>query len=149
MTRSSDGSKRKQKQVTDRQWPVCAGRARELALTARTITADTALAYGLVTEVVSGHGVTGKDQLDARAGELATEIASKSTLAAAGTKRVMVWGMGKPVADGLEYVTAHNAAVMYSRDLQVSYFSCILMILSLDAVCTLVMVRVTLCRVCM
>lgn len=99
---------------------VCVGRARELALTARTITADTALSYGLVTEVVSRQGAKGKEQIATRASDLAKEIAGKSTLAATGTKRVMVWGMGKTIADGLEYVTANNGALLYSQDLQVS-----------------------------
>jgi enoyl-CoA hydratase/carnithine racemase len=96
-----------------------AGRARELALTARTITADTALSYGLVTEVVTKQGDRGREQVTGRAIELAKEIARKSTLAASGSKRVMVWGMGKTVAEGLEYVAVHNAATLYSHDLQV------------------------------
>lgn len=105
---------------------VCVGRARELALTARTITADTALNYGLVTEVVIGQGAQGKEQMLARAAELAEHIASKSSLAATGTKRVMVWGMGKPVAEGLEYVAVHNGGLLYSQDLQVPYPCCML-----------------------
>jgi hypothetical protein len=97
-----------------------AGRARELALTARTISADTALSYGLVTEVVPRQGKKGRDEVQDRADELAKQIASKPTIAAEGTKRVMVWGVGKTVADGLEYVAAHNGALLYSQDLQVA-----------------------------
>jgi enoyl-CoA hydratase/carnithine racemase len=58
-----------------------AARTRELFLTARPITADTALAWGLVNEVVADaeqHGVA-----------LAAEIASLAPLSLRGTKRVL------------------------------------------------------------
>lgn len=91
-----------------------------MALTAQTINAETALSYGLVTEVVSAPAEKGREQVLEKASKLAQKIARKSGLAAEGTKRVMVWGMGKPVPEGLEYVIAHNGAVLYSKDLQVS-----------------------------
>ena len=58
-----------------------AARTRELFLTARPITAETALAWGLVNEVV--------DDVAERAVALAAEIASLSPLSLRGNKRVL------------------------------------------------------------
>ena len=86
------------------------GRAMDLALTARTIDAREALAIGLVTEVVA--------DVDARGMELARELAKKSPLALRGTKRVLLRARDDPnVAKGLDFVAAHNAAMLRSDDL--------------------------------
>ncbi|MBE2318117.1 enoyl-CoA hydratase/isomerase family protein [Solirubrobacter sp. CPCC 204708] len=56
-------------------------RTRELFLTARPVSADEALAWGLVNEVV--------DDVDARSVELASEIAALSSVSVRGNKRVL------------------------------------------------------------
>jgi enoyl-CoA hydratase/carnithine racemase len=58
-----------------------AARTRELFLTARPVSADVALAWGLVNEVV--------DDVAARAVELASEIAALAPLSVRGNKRVL------------------------------------------------------------
>lgn len=86
------------------------GRAMELALTARTITADEALRIGLVSEVC--------DDVDARGMELARALVKKSPIALRGTKRVLLRARDDPdVARGLDYVAAHNAAMLMNADL--------------------------------
>lgn len=86
------------------------GRAMELALTARTITADEALRIGLVSEVC--------DDVDARGMELARALAKKSPIALRGTKRVLLRARDDPnVERGLDYVAAHNAAMLMNADL--------------------------------
>lgn len=86
------------------------GRAMELALTARTITADEALRIGLVSEVC--------DDVDARGMEIARMLAKKSPIALRGTKRVLLRARDDPnVERGLDYVAAHNAAMLMNVDL--------------------------------
>ena len=89
------------------------GRARELALTARTIGAAEAREIGLVTRVAPSEG-----GLAAAALEVAAGIARKPALAAWGTKRVLVRGQAGSVQDGLEHVALWNAAMLWSRELQ-------------------------------
>lgn len=67
--------------------------ARALFLAGRVITADSALATGLLTEIV------GRDQLRDRALELATTIASWSAEATAGNRRVLDVVAGRVAAD--------------------------------------------------
>jgi enoyl-CoA hydratase/carnithine racemase len=69
-----------------------AARARELFLTARPITADTALAWGLVNEVV--------DHVADHAVALAAEIASLAPLSVRGNKRVLR-ALDPPLDDAL------------------------------------------------
>ena len=64
-----------------------AGRARELALTARVFKAQEAKDMGLVTEVFPDAAA-----LHAAAATTAASIAAKSPLAITGTKRVMLHG---------------------------------------------------------
>ena len=63
----------------------CAGRARELSLTARVFRAEEAKAIGLVTEVFPDAAA-----LQAAAMKCAVAIAAKSPLAITGTKRVLL-----------------------------------------------------------
>jgi enoyl-CoA hydratase/carnithine racemase len=89
------------------------GRARELALTARSINASTALAYGLVSRVSATDGC-----LEAEGLTLAMELARKPMLAMFGTKRVMLQGRGRPVSEGLTHVALWNASMLWSHELQ-------------------------------
>ena len=59
---------------------------RELAYTARNFSAGEALALGFVSRVVPG----GRDEVSKAALETARVIASKSPIAVAGTKRVLL-----------------------------------------------------------
>jgi len=85
------------------------GHARELALTGKTIDAVRAAHIGLVNDTV--------DDVVAHALEVAREIASLSSLATGGVKRVMNASRGKTVDEGLAYVAAWNAAFLQSADL--------------------------------
>ena len=89
------------------------GRARDLALSARTIDAQTALAYGLVTRVCESDS-----KFEADAVALAAQLAKKPRLALMGTKRIMLQGRGKRVEDGLTDVAVWNAAMLWSHELQ-------------------------------
>jgi enoyl-CoA hydratase len=88
------------------------GHLRELAFTGKDITAERALAMGLVNEVFADRAA-----LEAGAAALAAEIAGNPPLVVRGVKQVLEQGDGKSVADGLEYVAAWNAAFLPSEDL--------------------------------
>ena len=88
------------------------GNTRELAFTGKDIDAARAREMGLVNQVVDDVAALG----DA-ATAMAREIASNSPLTVRGVKRVLDYGEGKPVADGLSYVAAWNAAFLASDDL--------------------------------
>ena len=89
------------------------GRAMDLCLTARVVSSEEALNFGLVSEVC--------DDVDARAMALARTLAAKSPLAVRGTKRVLLRQRDNPsVRDGLHYVATHNAAMLISDDLHES-----------------------------
>jgi len=88
------------------------GVVREMALTGKDISAERALAIGLVNELFDD--VT---SLHAGALKLAAEIASNPPLTVRGVKAVLDYGEGKTVADGLAYVAAWNAAFLASEDL--------------------------------
>lgn len=89
------------------------GVAADWALTARSVPADEALRAGLVTRVLPT-----KAALWAAAEAAAASLAAKSPLAVAGTKRVLLQARDAPVAAGLAYVAAHNAALLPSGDLE-------------------------------
>jgi enoyl-CoA hydratase len=88
------------------------GAARELVFTGRDIDAARAREIGLVSEVLPD--VT---SLQARAREVAAEIAAHSPLAVQGAKQVLGFGQRREVDAGLDYVAAWNAAFMQSEDL--------------------------------
>ena len=94
---------------------ICDGMLRELAYTGRMVAAQEALAIGLVNRVYS-------DQQALLDGvmAIANEIASKSPIAIAGTKRMISYMRDHSVDDGLEYVATWNAAMLQSSDLRLA-----------------------------
>jgi enoyl-CoA hydratase len=88
------------------------GRVRELAFTGKDITAERALAIGLVNDVYADAAA-----LTAAATAMATEIAGNPPLVVRGAKQVLDYCEGKSVEDGLEYVAAWNSAFLASEDL--------------------------------
>jgi enoyl-CoA hydratase len=88
------------------------GIARELAFTGRDIDAERALAIGLVNELHAD-----APALFEAADRLAEEIAKNPPLTVRGVKRVLDFGLGRRVNDGLEYVAAWNSAFLASEDL--------------------------------
>jgi enoyl-CoA hydratase len=88
------------------------GVTRELAFTGKDFGAARAQAIGLVNDVLAD-----KDALFAAADAMAREIAHNPPLTVRGVKQVLDHGMGKPIADGLAYVAAWNAAFLASEDL--------------------------------
>jgi enoyl-CoA hydratase/carnithine racemase len=89
------------------------GRAREMALSARVVDADTAMQYGLVTRVASS-----SDKLQHLGPDVAEQIARKPSLAAVGTKRSLLYSRDKSVDEGLKDVTLWNASMLWSHELQ-------------------------------
>ncbi|HPW68939.1 MAG: crotonase/enoyl-CoA hydratase family protein [Desulfomonilia bacterium] len=88
------------------------GVAREMAFTAKYITARRALQVNLVNEVYPD-----KEALLKGAADLAAEIAAQAPLAVQGAKDVLNYCRGKSIADGLEYVAARSAMILPSEDL--------------------------------
>lgn len=91
------------------------GRARELALTGRTFSAEDAAAMGLVTQLAGD-----SDGLLEGAREHARLIAGKSPLAVRGIKQVMNFSRDHSVADSLEYVATWNAGMLLSADMEIA-----------------------------
>eukprot|EP01065_Artemidia_motanka_P051282 TRINITY_DN9003_c0_g1_i1.p1 TRINITY_DN9003_c0_g1~~TRINITY_DN9003_c0_g1_i1.p1 ORF type:complete len:293 (+),score=128.17 TRINITY_DN9003_c0_g1_i1:60-881(+) len=88
------------------------GLVRELAYTSRRFSADEALKLGFATKVFP----TKEAAMDG-AMQLAASIASKSPIAIAGTKRVLVHSRDLSVRDGLEYVAAWNMSMLQAPDM--------------------------------
>lgn len=88
------------------------GLARELAFTAREFDGNEAHAMKLVNRVFPD-----KDTLMRAAMEAAAVIAAKSPLAIRGTKDTLNFSRDHSVAEGLAYVAAKNAAILFSSDL--------------------------------
>lgn len=88
------------------------GLARELAFTAREFDGTEAHAMRLVNRVFPD-----KPSLMAFVMETAAAIAAKSPLAIRGTKDTLNYSRDHSVAEGLAYVAAKNAAVLFSADL--------------------------------
>lgn len=86
------------------------GRAKELIYTARRLTADEALAYGIVEYVVS------PEQLLAKANELATEIASNAPLSLKQAKIAIHEGMQVDLHTGLKVEQLAYAGLFHSAD---------------------------------
>lgn len=87
-------------------------KTRELAYTGRDFGAAEALEMGLLNSVHAD-----RDALHAAADQLAAEIAANAPLAVRGIKSVLDWGVGKTVAERLDYVATWNAAFLASADL--------------------------------
>jgi enoyl-CoA hydratase len=88
------------------------GLSRELAYTARTISATRAKEIQLVNDVYSDPAA-----LMAKAEELAHEIAENSPLAVQASKDVLNYCVGKSIDDGLKYVASVSANIIPSADL--------------------------------
>jgi enoyl-CoA hydratase len=88
------------------------GLARELAYTGREFDGREAHAMRLVNQVFSD-----QDSLMKAVMELATCIAQKSPLTIRGIKDTLNYSRDHSVAEGLEYVAAKNAAILFSDDL--------------------------------
>lgn len=91
------------------------GILRELAYTGRSVDAVEAQAIGLVNRVWSSHA----ELLDGVMA-IAAQIAAKSPIAVAGTKRMLGYMRDHRIDDGLEYVATWNAAMLQSNDLRVA-----------------------------
>jgi enoyl-CoA hydratase len=85
---------------------------RELALTGKDITAERALALGLVSELLADRAA-----LESAASALAREIAANPPLVVRGVKQVLDQATRRTVAEGLERVATWNAAFLPSDDL--------------------------------
>lgn len=88
------------------------GHARELAYTAKNITAQRAKEIFLVNHVYDT-----QESLMDNAGILAREIADNSPLAVQASKDVLNFGVGKSIEDGLNYVASMSANIIPSNDL--------------------------------
>ncbi|MBU0971496.1 MAG: crotonase/enoyl-CoA hydratase family protein [Proteobacteria bacterium] len=88
------------------------GITRELAFTAKTITAERAEKILLVNQVFSDY-----DTLLAKAEEMALQIADNSSLAVQASKDVLNFGVGKSIEEGLKYVAAISSNIIPSHDL--------------------------------
>jgi len=88
------------------------GSAMELALTARTFSAEEAHRLKLVTAVEDS-----KEDVLARAMRTALELAKKSPVAITGTKRVLVHTRDNNVPSGLEFIAVWNSAMLRSSDM--------------------------------
>jgi enoyl-CoA hydratase len=88
------------------------GHARELAYTAKNITAQRAKEILLVNDVFAD-----METLYAKAEEMAIEIAENSPLAVQASKDVLNYCIGKTVDDGLKYVAAMSSNIIPSHDL--------------------------------
>jgi len=88
------------------------GIARELAYTAKNISAARAKEILLINEVFKSH----KDLLEG-AEKMALDIAGNAPLAVRATKDVLNYGVGKSVDDGLKYVASLSGNIIPSDDL--------------------------------
>ncbi|MDO8988486.1 MAG: crotonase/enoyl-CoA hydratase family protein [Sideroxyarcus sp.] len=89
------------------------GLARELAYTAREFDGDEAREMRLVNKVFPD-----RDSLMDHVMQLAKTIAAKSPVAIRGTKDTLNYSRDHSVAEGLNYVAAKNAAILFSADFQ-------------------------------
>lgn len=85
---------------------------KEVCMTAREFDGAEAERVGLVSEAVEG----GKEAVLARALEVAKAMGGHSPVAVQGTKRVLDYSRDHSVADGLEYVSVWNAAMLQGED---------------------------------
>jgi enoyl-CoA hydratase len=92
------------------------GVVRELAYTGRRLTAQRALALGLVNEVFPNH-----DALVAGVLEVAKEIAARSPLAVHGSKEMLNYARDHNVADSLQYMAAWQSGMFQPADMFESF----------------------------
>jgi delta(3,5)-delta(2,4)-dienoyl-CoA isomerase len=86
----------------------------EVALSARPFTAAEALRLGFASRVVEGS----RDEVVSEALGLASLIASKSPVAVAGTKRMLLHARDHTVDSALEYTQIWNGAMLQTDDLK-------------------------------
>lgn len=86
------------------------GRAMEMILSARILTAQEALEFGIVSRVVP------REKLLDEAVELAATIASKGPVAVRLAKDAILTGFGMPLEEGLRYENRMAAIVMGTKD---------------------------------
>lgn len=86
--------------------------AAELAYTGRRFSAEEALGFGLVSQLMES-----REDLIAGAMHMAQEIAAKSPLAIAGIKRNLAYSRDHSVADGLDYIATWNSGMLRGEDL--------------------------------
>lgn len=87
------------------------GYTRELALTAKDFDATFAEKIGLVNHVYDT-----PEALFSAAEQMAREIADLPSAAVQGAKEVLNYGIGKDLADGMQYVAVWNSSQMQSVD---------------------------------
>lgn len=88
------------------------GITRELAFTAKNITADRAKEVMLLNEIFED-----QEALMLGAEKMAMQIADCSPLAVRASKDVLNYGIGKSVDDGLKYVASISTNIIPSDDL--------------------------------
>jgi len=88
------------------------GVARELAYTGRRMSAQRALAVGLINEIFPTH-----EELVDGVLEIAREIASKSPLAIWGTKEMLLYSRDHSVADGLNHIATWQTGMFQPSDM--------------------------------
>jgi enoyl-CoA hydratase/carnithine racemase len=91
------------------------GKVKLLALTGRRIDAETALAWGIVEEVVP------LDQLEAHARALADEIAANAPLAVQGIKRTINFWAERGMAEASKFQAASASPMFVSDDMTAGY----------------------------
>ncbi|MGI4841296.1 MAG: crotonase/enoyl-CoA hydratase family protein [Janthinobacterium lividum] len=91
------------------------GLLRELAYTGRTVEHEEALRIGLVNRTYENIEALHKGVF-----AIAGQIAAKSPIAVAGTKRMISYMRDHRIDDGLEYIATWNAAMLQSHDLRVA-----------------------------
>lgn len=87
------------------------GLLRELALSGRIMDAQEAARHGFVNGLAED-----REAAIGLATAMAARIASRSPLAVAGTKQVLLHARDHGVADGLAHVALHNAAMLPGKD---------------------------------
>ncbi|MCS6822273.1 MAG: crotonase/enoyl-CoA hydratase family protein [Microscillaceae bacterium] len=94
---------------------VSEGLLRELAFTARTVSAHEAKSIGLVNQVF-----VNKETMLTQVIQFAQMIAQKSPITIRGIKHILNYSRNHTIEEGLNYVATWNAAVLLSQDLQES-----------------------------
>lgn len=94
------------------------GWVKEVALTARIFGADEALHVGFVNSVYDSKQAAVQGAL-----KLAALMASKSPVAAQGTKEILNWSRDHSVQDGLRYTAVWNSAALQTKDVSSALLS--------------------------
>lgn len=95
---------------------ISSGMAAEMAYTGRKVFGPEAKSIGLVNQFYDS-----KQTMMDGVMEIASTIASKSPISIRGTKEVLQYSREHTVADGLNYMSTWNAAMMLSSDLKEAF----------------------------